>query len=333
MGCYSPLQGYKDPENGGLIFKRPSIGPPQVLEVACGQCLGCRLDRTRMWAIRIVQQSSLSDAQYGNSWVTLTYRDRSECTPEQLERGHYLPADGSLNKKHFRDFAKRLRKFVFAKNGQGRVPIYEEVDGQSQLVNGVSYYHCGEYGEENFRPHYHACLFNVSFEDQKLYYDEEGVRVYESESLKKLWPFGFSTVAPLTYDNAAYTAGYVQKKITGKKAQDHYLRCDDYGVAYWLEPEYATMSLRPAIGKKWYEKFKRDVFPEDQSPVPGVGIVRKVPRYYDTLLEREDTETFELVKELRRKFVQEHADDFTPARLRDKYKVAQAKQALKRRRL
>jgi len=316
MPCYKPLSGYKDPETGGLIFKRPTNAPPQTLEVACSQCLGCRLDRTRMWSARIIHHSTLSDPENGNSFVTLTYRSPDECTPEQYNRGHFLPDEPhkqSLNKADVQRFIKRLRKHYSDRK--------------------ISYYQCGEYGDENGRPHYHLCLFNVSFDDERLYYEKEGIRVYTSATLEKLWPYGFSTSAPLTYDNAAYTAGYVQKKITGKKAQDHYLRCDEYGVATWLQPEYSTMSLKPAIGKEWYEKYKNDVYPSDETPIPGYGIIPTVPRYYDKILERQDPDIYELVKTNRRKFIQEHADDFTPHRLEQKYKVAQAKQALKRREL
>lgn len=311
MPCYTPLKGYKSPENGGLIFKRPSNSPPQTLEVACGQCLGCRIDRTRMWAARIVHHASMQSIEHGSSFVTLTYRDPADCTPKQFANGQYVPDDGSLNKKHFKDFAKRLRKH-FPKQK-------------------ISYYHCGEYGDENSRPHYHACIFNVDFDDTRVYYEQEGRHTYTSETLDKLWGYGFTTTAPLTYDNAAYTAGYIHKKITGKKARDHYLRCDEYGVAYWLQPEYTTMSLKPAIGKEWYEKYKDDVFPSDETPIPGYGIIPTVPRYYDKLLEKSDVNTYETVKNNRKHFIQQHADDFTPERLAQKHEIAKYKHKQKSR--
>lgn len=86
------------------------------------------------------------------------------------------------------------------------------------------------------------------------------------------------------------------------------------------------MSLKPGIGAKWYEKYKDDIFPADETPVPGKGIISKVPRYYETILANEDPKTLELVKELRKKFISEHKEDFTPERLMDKYKVQKAKQ-------
>ena len=79
MPCYSPLKGWKDRFTGGIVFRRENA--TEAMEVACGQCLGCRLDRSRMWAMRIVHESSLYD---DNCFITLTYRDRKECSVSQL---------------------------------------------------------------------------------------------------------------------------------------------------------------------------------------------------------------------------------------------------------
>ena len=108
MPCYSPLKGWVDSETGGIKFR--GDGATAKMEVACGQCLGCRLDRSRMWAMRIVHESSLYEYSGGNCFVTLTYRDRSECSDSQLADGFFIPSDWSLHRKHFVDFMKRLRK-------------------------------------------------------------------------------------------------------------------------------------------------------------------------------------------------------------------------------
>lgn len=109
------------------------------------------------------------------------------------------------------------------------------------------------------------------------------------------------------------------------------MRVDDYGVASWVQPEYVTMSLKPGIGYDWYQKYKDDIFPSDETPVPGKGVIKKVPRYYQTILESEDPKQLELVKAMRKKFIELHGEDFTPERLMDKYKVAKAKQKTLRR--
>lgn len=65
------------------------------LKIPCGRCIGCRLNRSQGWAVRITHEASLYDR---NCFITLTYDEK------------HLPQDGSLVKKHFQDFMKRLRK-------------------------------------------------------------------------------------------------------------------------------------------------------------------------------------------------------------------------------
>jgi len=263
-----------------------------------------------MWTIRITHESSLHADQHGNSWVTLTYRDPAACTAEQYKNGHYIPQDYSLRPSDVSKFFRALRK--------------------QNKDHKIRYFYCGEYGDLG-RPHYHLCIFNHSFNDLQLFTDDEGVYTYTSPTLEKFWPHGFSTVADLNYRTASYTAGYIFKKITGKKARDHYLRCDEYGVAFWLQPEYIRMSTgnkNPpcGLGAGFYEKFQSDIFPADESPIPGKGIVQLVPRYYTNILASDDPVQLELVKSLRQEFQKSHREDFTPERLEDKYKCAQARQ-------
>ncbi len=308
MPCYSPLEGYKDINSGGLTFNK--TGTAQTLTVACGQCLGCRVDHRLMWSIRIVHEAAMHLDDHGNSWVTLTYREPSACTDEQYKNGHYVPEKYSLTPSHVSKFIRSLRK--------------------ANRDHKIRYFYCGEYGDENQRPHYHVCIFNHSFKDQYLWKDDEGLYTYTSAELQKHWPWGFTTVAPLNLRTAAYTAGYCFKKITGRRAEEHYLRCDEHGEAYWLMPEYIRMSTgrgKPSgIGASFYEKFTSDIFPCDESPIPGHGQSQLVPRYYQNILAEKNPEMLESVKELRQQFIKAHAADFTPERLRDKYKCAQAKE-------
>ena len=290
MPCYSPLKGYKSRANGGLTF-RPSESNGEKMTVACGGCLGCRLDRSREWAGRIVHEAQEHDK---NCFVTLTYND--EEMPRLFDGG-----PGTLVHKDFQKFMKRLRKAL--------EPLR------------VRYFMCGEYGENTERPHYHACIFGFEPDDKKLFVPNEHGDLYTSDWLESVWKKGFCTVGELTFKSAAYVARYILKKRTGVLAEDHYLRVDPYGVACWLEPEYSSMSRRPGIGKKWFKKFKSDVFPSDDFPVPGVGVLPKPPRYYDKLLEAEDPEGLELVKQAREEFRKGNAEEYEPGRLMAKYKV------------
>lgn len=313
MPCYSPLKGYKNGDTGGWQGRRE--GSIEKMEVSCGQCLGCRLDRSRMWAVRIIHESSLHEFDEGNSFVTLTYDDE------------HVPADWSLNKNHFRNFVRRLRR--------GH-------DGQR-----IRYFHCGEYGDicrhgvlaKNCsfcsvgRPHYHACLFNCSFRDLVPVGKRNDVVYYTSDKLQSFWPHGFVQVGELNFESAAYVSRYCLKKVNGAMAQDHYMQIDEYGVASWVEPEYVTMSRRPGIAKEWFDRFKDDCFPADEVPVVGKGVIKKVPRYYEELMKSEDEGVVEEAKKLRKLFRKMHEEEYTGSRLMQKYRVKKRQKDLLRRNL
>jgi hypothetical protein len=91
------------------------------------------------------------------------------------------------------------------------------------------------------------------------------------------------------------------------------------------------MSRRPGIGKRWFDEYKEDCFPSDEVPVPGTGVLQKVPRYYDESFRRDAPEEFERVKQARQEFRAKHADEYTSARLMAKYKVMKAKRDLLKR--
>lgn len=188
-----------------------------------------------------------------------------------------------MHKHHFQRFMKRLRK-EFPKQHHG----------------AIRYYHCGEYGEKSERPHHHACLFNFDFQDKKLYSIRDGIRLYTSRTLEKLWPFGNSTIGDVTFESAAYVARYVCKKITGDAAKDHYKG---------RLPEYGTMSRRPGLSRAWFEKYSDDVYPKDFIVIRGKKI--KVPKYYDRCFELTNPDEYATLKESRKTNAQENPDNNT----------------------
>lgn len=192
MPCFRPLKGYRsrivNPKTGkrSIVFNVKDAFVDLPVDLPCNRCIGCRLERSRQWAIRCVHEAKLYD---DNCFITLTYNEEN------------VPKEG-LVKKDFQDFMKRLRDRV----GYGR----------------VRYYYCGEYGEKFSRPHFHACLFNYDFPDRKFFKKRRGVRLDRSALLEDLWGFGFSTVGNVTFESAAYVARYITKKITGKNAEAYY---------------------------------------------------------------------------------------------------------------
>lgn len=150
------------------------------------------------------------------------------------------------------------------------------------------FYMCGEYGPENARPHYHACLFGVHFRDDMVPRgtSNSGQLFYDSKKLEALWGHGIVSVQDLTPETASYCARYIMKKVLGKDAKTAYNKITENGEIIEMKPEYAAMSLKPGIGAGWFEKYNRDVFPHDF--VVQNGQKRTPPKYYDKLRERGD---------------------------------------------
>ena len=91
------------------------------------------------------------------------------------------------------------------------------------------------------------------------------------------------------------------KKQTGPIAAEHYTRlCPYTGEWYEVEPEFGYMSTKPGIGKDWYDKYKSDIYPIDECPIPGRMMNCRPPRYYDKLFGETDQDALEEVKEERR---------------------------------
>lgn len=296
MPCYHPLEGFRSQsltKNGKrkLTFSAKSgyVDLPQT--VPCGQCIGCRLERSRQWAVRCVHEAQ---SHVHNCFVTLTYSDE------------HLPEGRTLVKADFQKFMKRLRKHY----------------GKS-----VRYYHCGEYGDLDDRPHYHALLFGIDFPDKKPHSKNgQGDVVYKSELLERIWGKGFCTIGALTFETAAYTARYVMKKVNGKNAESHYESIDpESGEVRRRVPEYATMSLKPGIGGDWFDKYKSDVFPADEVVLRGKQ--QRAPRFYDRRLEQDDPGLLLKIKRKRTRSAKKHKADQTPERLavREEVKLSQLK--------
>lgn len=267
-----------------MVFNIQSGDLDSPVTIPCGRCIGCRLERSRQWALRCVHEASLYDH---NSFVTLTYDDK------------HLPTDGSLRKDHFQKFMKRLRR--------------------SREGTSIRYYMCGEYGEDLDqpsklgRPHYHACLFGIDFNDKELINVRNEVKLYTSEELSRIWGKGFVTVGDLTFESAAYTARYIAKKIIGEKQDFHYYKLNyQTGELVPVIPEYNDMSRRPGVAAEWYEQFKKDT---DKDYVTLRGTRMGIPRYYDKLLEKENPEHLETKKAKRKLEAWKHFDDNSPSRL------------------
>lgn len=286
MACYQPIKGYRT--DAGIVFSSKAGAAGDLITVPCRQCLGCRISRRHEWAVRAMHEAQMTDQDLvegaeprGNCFITLTYRDAD------------LPKNFSVDIKDWQAFAKRSRK----------------------VLGKFRFFMVGEYGTNDHRPHMHACLFGQDFsEDRKYYTTRNGNKFYRSEKLESLWRKGFSDVTDMTYQTAAYVAGYCVKKRNGDQA------------VHWhgpRTPEFLNMSRRPGIGARWIERFHSDVFPCDFVVVDG----RKspVPRYYDEWLEENDSGMLDQLKADRAFAGAERIGDKTEERLRVRKACAEAK--------
>lgn len=269
MTCFKPIIAWysKDLNHNGkryLVFNRNNaLDPRQSITVPCGQCIGCRLEKSRQWAIRCVCEQQMSDA---SCFITLTYDD------------DHLPQSCSLVPDDLQKFFKRLRRYL---------EYHNEIS--------IRFFACGEYGEQFQRPHYHAIVFGWCPTDVKPVGFSAATTsgsngYYISECLTSLWSFGYHIVTGVSFESCAYVARYVTKKITGPEADDYY---------NGRVPEFVRMSRRPGIGNSWLEKYHKDVYPNDTIIIRD-NIKCRPPKYFDSIYEEMDSDSMLHVKQLRK---------------------------------
>lgn len=216
-----------------------------IIPIPCGNCLGCRLDKSKEWAVRCLLESKSYEFNY---FLTLTYDDE------------HLPENNSLVKDDLKKFLMRLNSHL---RRRGHV--------------GIRYYACGEYGSKNHRPHYHIILFNCPIPNLKfLRVTQNGNKTMCSDDISKLWPYGFHSIGEVNQETCAYTARYVMKKQTGVYSSI-YLRNK-------LQPEFTTMSRKPGIGLEYFENNYTKIYDTDKIVYKSGehALTIKPSKYYDS---------------------------------------------------
>lgn len=195
----------------------------QIIEMPCGNCLACKIQRSREWAMRLLHELEYWEKA---TFITLTY------APE------HLPEKSSLKPDDLQKFWKRLRKELKDKK--------------------IKYFACGEYGEKEdktHRPHYHAIVFGLGPEDEKL--------------ISEIWAMGNVFAGTVTYDSCRYVCDYIMKKYNSKKEKEIYA---DTGRKNPYKTCSQGLGLRFALDN-------RDSLEEDQG-LTVRGVPCGVPRYY-----------------------------------------------------
>lgn len=295
MSCYHPLKGYlvgitesgkrdllvrsyqtdhveligsiwEDSYNSDFVSKRAKRVVRDFVPIPCGKCIGCRLDHSRQWAVRLMLELEYSCSGY---FVTLTYDDDNIRLVHDNVNGHL---HGTLLKRDLQLFMKRLRK---------------------KFGNGIRFYASGEYGSATFRPHYHLALFNLP-ELNLIFFKKSplGQFYYLSPDISECWNLGHVLVGELNFNSSSYISRYVTKKLDGEL---------DIYSPLGIVPPFSLMSRKPGIARQYYDDHYSDIYDTDTIylSTPKGGRKLKPPRYFDKLLENDDPVLFNSVRENR----------------------------------
>lgn len=152
-----------------------------------------------------------------------------------------LPIDLSVSPREISLFSKRLRK---ARGRQTR------------------YFAVGEYGDTTGRPHYHLALFG----QPQCLRGRTDLRKQTCcpvcDEIHKAWGKGAIEIAPLDQGSARYVARYTTKKWT---------RGDAPGLEGRL-PEFARMSLRPAIGLSALDEIASVILEQEENGAKYIDV-------------------------------------------------------------
>ena len=89
MPCYHPISAFKT-ASGEVVFQELArYGNSTPIKIPCGQCIGCKLERSRQWGVRCMHEAQMHKQ---NCFITLTYNE--ENTPE---RGNLNYSDSTLS--------------------------------------------------------------------------------------------------------------------------------------------------------------------------------------------------------------------------------------------
>lgn len=257
MACSSPL---------GVWYNGVSLNGKRVLSftpdlsrgqrenspddyVACGQCLGCRLDHAKMWQGRCLMEMQDHEntffltLTYDNEHLPIQSRYCHEFVDESTGEVKSVPVS-TLSLDDVQKWKKRLAK-AWSKRSD----------------KPLRFYGCGEYGDTTMRPHYHFLVFGLDLDENELTYYKQSTAgkinstLYNCEWINKTWGKGHVVIGRGTYESAGYIARYVLKK---RGAVDKQLYLDN-----GLTPPFINMSRRPGIGLPYLERVSEVIVSDD----------------------------------------------------------------------
>lgn len=306
MGCYHPLLAKvisRDPVTkksnmvivGSFDDFKDRITDQEFanhMKLPCGHCVGCRLDKSREWADRMIMELQHTKKAI---FLTLTYSNEGldEDNKERLKRmaddgriwvedNFYVP-ELSLRKRDMQLFMKRLR--------------------WNYAPTELRFYGSGEYGENTCRPHMHFIIFGLSLTDipdlEFKFCNKFGDPIYASKKFEnEIWQHGMVRIANVSWKTCAYVARYVMKKQYGDERNFYYELFD-------VEQPFSLMSRRPGIGAYYYHDLDKSFDPMKVQEIVmdnGVPIKISIPKFFYKDLVKYDRDTYNKIMEQRKIF-------------------------------
>lgn len=325
MSCYRPLIGVpdynpitgkpyktKNGKNRLRILKMdskddPRAFGPDVVQIPCGNCIGCRLDYSRQWANRCMLELGYHESAY---FLTLTYNDGNLPTHWYVDESTGEASEVAyLDKRDWQLFMKRLRRAL-----------------PNQKLR---FFMAGEYGEQNMRPHFHAIVFGLKLDDLKFYKHLDKYDYFTSEFVNSIWDYnclpshdensckmaydvvsckwssnplltrGLVIIGEVNWDTCAYTARYVMSKMKGPSAE--------FYPSHGLTPPFTLMSRKPGIGAQYFEDHPELYdYAYINVSTPQGGKKFPPPKYFDRLLDKIDPERLASLKAQRQQLASEY---------------------------
>lgn len=267
MACYHPIEAQQD-EPGQVPRFNIKRGTGN-LALPCGKCIGCKSSYATQWANRCTHETT---QWKNNCFLTLTYDD------------DHIPEDGALRPDHLQKFLRKLRK-------RARDPT-SAIDRDRNY--GLRFFGCGEYGEQEGRPHYHLLLFNCNFADRYRVHS----RLTESPLVGELWEYGSNRIGEATAAAANYIAQYSLKK----QSRRNYISADGVDLPH----PFLRMSVRPAIGLAWLDQYETDLH---QGYLVAKQHKQGIPRYYKKKIKERNRELAEEIQWKIEQNRQKHPND------------------------
>lgn len=146
----------------------------------CGYCAGCKADKLTMWTDRL--KFELMSGRRVGTFFTLTYSD------------DYVPADG-VSKAHAHKFLKDFRYLYDKKYGR---ELTWNRNGDWHHQSKYKYVLVSEYGDKDYRPHYHGIVTNCD--------------CWSDSTLFDCWEYGFKDLKPANPSTIRYVFKYIAEE-------------------------------------------------------------------------------------------------------------------------